>query len=113
MPGFFRRIARSPGAPIAALGAVLCFATVALFLTDLQVRYRDRIAAAKTDAQSFANILAEHTALTFEEVDRVLLEAQSVRINSLAGKYPDRRATNMALQHLQRGSSMLVAVGWT
>ena len=113
MPGAFRRIARSPAAPIVTLGALLCLSTIALFLTDLQTRYRDRIAAAKTDAQSFANILAEHTALSFEEVDRVLLEAESVRKNSLAGKYPNQRATNAALQHLQKGSSILVAVGWT
>jgi diguanylate cyclase (GGDEF)-like protein len=113
MPGAFRRIARSPAAPIATLGALLCLSTIALFLTDLQTRYKDRIAAAKTDALSFANILAEHTALSFEEVDRVLLEVESVRKNSLAGKYPSQRATNAALQHLQKGSSILVAVGWT
>ena len=99
--------------PIATLGALLCVSTVALFLTDLQTRYNDRIAAAKTDAASFANILAEHTALSFEEVDRVLLEAEAVRRNSLAGRYPDQRATNAALRHLQKGSSILVAVGWT
>ena len=51
MPGIIRRIARSPGAPIAALGALLCLSIIALFLIDLQTRYWDRIAAAKTDAQ--------------------------------------------------------------
>ena len=34
------------------------------------------IAAAKTDAQSFAKILAEHTVLTFDDIERVLLEAE-------------------------------------
>jgi len=68
---------------------------------------------AKTDALSFADILAEHTALTFEEVDRVLLEAETIRRNSLSGKYADSRATNAALRQLQKSSSILVAVGWT
>lgn len=113
MPGIVRRIARSPGAPIAALGALLCLSTIVLFLTDLESRYLDRIAAAKTDAQSFARILADHTALTFEDVDRVLLEAEAIRNGSLSGKYADPGAANAALRQLQKSSSVLVAVGWT
>ena len=106
-------MARSPGAPIAALGALLCLSTIVLFLTDLESRYWDRIAAAKTDARSFARILADHTALTFEDVDRVLLEAEAIRKGSLAGKYADPGAANTALRQLQKSSSVLVAVGWT
>ena len=70
MRRFYQKLARSPGASLAALGALLCFATIAMFLADLQNRYLERIAAAKTDAQSFAKILAEHTALTFVDVDK-------------------------------------------
>jgi len=106
-------MARSPGAPIAALGALLCVSTVVLFLTDLKTRYQDRIAAAKTDAQSFARILAEHTALTFEEVDRALLHAEAVRKSYLSGKFPDIGMANAALRQMQKDSSVLVAVGWT
>ena len=112
-PGISRRIARSPGAPIAALGAILCLSTIALFLTDLESRYWDRIAAAKTDARSFARILADHTALTFEDVDRVLLEAEAIRKGSMSGKYAEPGAANAALRQLQKSSSVLVAVGWT
>ena len=72
MQGFFRRLAQSPGSPLAAFGLLFSLAIVLLFGVDLQTRYWDRIAAVKKDAQSFANILAEHTALTFEDIDRAL-----------------------------------------
>jgi diguanylate cyclase (GGDEF)-like protein len=113
MRGIYRRLAQSPGSSLTALGVLFSAATIVLFLTDLQTRYWDRIAAAKTDAQSFAKILAEHTALTFEDVDRVLLEAEAIRRNSLSGKYSDPGAANAALRQLQKSSTVFVAVGWT
>jgi diguanylate cyclase (GGDEF)-like protein len=113
MQGIHRKLARSPASSLTALGVVLSVATIVLFLTDLEARYQDRIASAKTDAQSFAKILAEHTALTFEDVDRILLEAVAIRSNSLAGKYSDPGAANAALRQLQKGSPVLVAIGWT
>jgi len=113
MQGNHRRLVRSPGSSLVALGLVLSAATIVLFLTDLETRYWDRIAVAKTDAQSFATILAEHTALTFEDVDRVLREAQAIRSNSPSGKDADPLAANAALRQLQKSSSILVAVGWT
>ncbi|WP_249165429.1 PAS-domain containing protein [Bradyrhizobium sp. AUGA SZCCT0431] len=106
-------MARSPGALIAALGVLLCLATIALFVTDLEARYVDRIAAAKKDAQSFAKVLAEHAALTFEDVDRALLEAAAIRRNSLSGNNADPGAANTNLRQLQKSSPVLVAVGWT
>ena len=92
----YRGLVPSPGSSLAALGVVLSAATIVLFLTDLETRYWDRIAAAKTDAQSFATILAEHTALTFEDVDRVLLEAEAIRRKRLLGKYADSGGANAA-----------------
>ena len=113
MPEMTRSLARSPGSSLAALGVLLSAAIVVLFLTDLQTRYWDRIAAAKIDAQSFAKILAEHTALTFEDVDRVLFQAEAIRRNSLTGKLTDPGLANAALRQLQKSSPVLVAVGWT
>jgi diguanylate cyclase (GGDEF)-like protein len=113
MRKIYRRLARSPGSSLTALGVLLSAATIVLFLTDLETRYRDRIAAAKADARSFARILAEHTALTFEDVDRVLVEAAAIRKNSLSGRYADPGAANTALRQLQKSSSVLVAIGWT
>ena len=113
MQRFYQKFTRSPGSSIAALGALLSLATVSVFLVDLQARYWDRIATAKTDAQSFAKVLAEHTALTFDEVDKTLLEAEAIRRESLLGKYGTAAAINTALRQLQRSSSVLVAIGWT
>ena len=111
--GIFRSIVRSPGTPVAALGALLCLSTVVLFLTDLQGRYWSRIAQAKADAQSFAKVLAEHTVLTFEDVDRALLRAETIRKTTLSGKIADPGLANAALRQLQKSSPLLVAVGWT
>jgi hypothetical protein len=113
MQGIYRKLAQSPGSSLTALGVVLSVATIVLFLTDLQARYRDRIATAKTDAQSFATILAEHTALTFEDVDRVLRRAEVIRSTSLSGKLADPGLANAALRQLQKSSSVIVALGWT
>ena len=106
-------MARSPGAPVAALGALLCVSTVVLFLTDLQGRYWSRIAQAKADAQSFAKVLAEHTVLTFEDVDRALLRAETIRKTTMSGRIADPGLANAALRQLQKSSSILVAIGWT
>lgn len=106
-------MAESPGSPLAALGILLSVATIVLFLADLQARYWDRIASAKADAQSFAKVLAEHTALTFEDVDRVLLRAEAIRKTSLSGGIADPGAVNAALRQLQKSSPLLVAIGWT
>jgi diguanylate cyclase (GGDEF)-like protein len=106
-------MAGSPGSLLAAIGVLLSVATVVLFLADLQARYWDRIASAKADAQSLAKILAEHTALTFEDVDRVLFRAEAIRRTSLSGKLADPGAVNAALRQLQKSSSIMVAIGWT
>jgi diguanylate cyclase (GGDEF)-like protein len=113
MQGIHRKLVRSPASLLTALGVVLSVATVVLFLTDLDARYRDRVATAKKDAQSFATILAEHTALTFDDVDDALLEAEAIRKDSLSGRYSGLDAANAALRQLQKSSSVLVAIGWT
>ena len=59
MLGLYRKVGRTPGFPPAVLGVMLSVAIILLFLVDLQVRYLDRITAARIDAQSFAKILAE------------------------------------------------------
>jgi len=112
MRGIYRRLAQSPGSSLTALGVLLSVALVVLFAIGLQARYADRIAAAKADALSFANILAEHTALTFVDVDRALREAESIRSASLSGRI-DSAAANAALRQLRKSSSVIIAIGWT
>jgi len=113
MQEIYRRLTRSPGSSLAALGVLLSVATILIFLADLQTRYWDRIASAKNDTQNFAKILAEHAALTFDDVERTLLEAETIRRDSLSGKYSAPGAANAALRQLQKNSSILVAIGWT
>lgn len=95
------------------LGLVFSAVIVGLLLVDFGTRYREALASAQTDAANLAAILAEHAAVTFEEIDRVLLEAEAIRKESLSGKYAGPGAANAALRQLARRSSILVAVGWT
>ena len=108
----YRRLAHSPGSSLMALGVLLSLAAVVLFVLGVEARYSDRIAAAKSDALSFANILAEHTVLTFEDIDRALREAESIRRASLAGRF-DSTAATAALRQLHNSSSVIIAIGWT
>ena len=112
MREIYRRLVQTPGSSLTALGILLSVAMVVLFVVGLQSRYADRVAAAKSDALSFANILAEHTALTFEDIDRALGRAQEIRRASLEGRF-DSAAANSALRELQETSSIIVAMGWT
>lgn len=113
MPAIYRKLTRSPGARLAVLGLLLSAAIVILFLVDLHGRYRERIAVAKTDAQSFANILAEHALLTFEDVDRLLIEADAIRRDTMSKKDIASGAANAALRQFKKSSRILVAIGWT
>ncbi len=84
-----------------------------LFLADVQLRYNSVIDAAKKDTLNYANMLAEHTALTFGNIDRALREAETVRRNQLQGAYTEPDAAHWALRHIAQSSPALVAIGWT
>jgi len=86
---------------------------VALFLTELHSRYSATISSAERSAQSFANVLAEHTARTFEAVQMTLRVVDSIRSDAREGLYPTPEAVSQALRNLQKNSPALVAVGWT
>src|SRR5437870_1998124 len=96
------------------LAGFLFGATIAaLFLVDIQVRYNAAIDAAQKDTLNYADILAEHTALTFGTIDRALHEAEMIRHNSLHGMYPEPDAVHWALRHVAQTSPAMIAVGWT
>ncbi|MGY8632194.1 PAS-domain containing protein [Bradyrhizobium sp. 14AA] len=95
------------------LGLLFSTAIVALFLVDLGTRYRGAVASARTDALNLAAILAEHAAVTFEDIDRILLETEAIRKGALSGAYAAPGETSAALRQLVKSSSILVAVGWT
>ncbi|MEH2481718.1 diguanylate cyclase (GGDEF)-like protein [Nitrobacteraceae bacterium AZCC 2146] len=113
MRAIYGRLARLPGSSLAALGVFFAASIIVVFLVDLQARHRAALSEAKKAALNIAEILAEHTALTFEGIDRTLLEAERIREDSLSGKYATPEAANSALRLLKKASSIVVAVGWT
>ena len=74
-----RKLASRPKSAIAAFGIFFAVAIAAVFVADLSARYRAEINLASQSARNYAQILAEHTALTFEAVDRALRQAQLIR----------------------------------
>ncbi|MDP1865470.1 MAG: PAS-domain containing protein [Bradyrhizobium sp.] len=108
-----RRKLKRPAFPHAGTGLFFAGAITLLFLIDLQFRYEDAITQGKRTALNFAEVLSEHTALTFENVERTLREAGKVRKDSLDGDYATPEDTNAALRLLMKTSPVVVAVGWT
>jgi signal transduction histidine kinase/CheY-like chemotaxis protein len=107
------RVARRPGSTLAIFGLSLSVVAVALFLADLYSRHRAAIAIAEHSAQSFAEVLAEYTARTFETVDRALLEVERIRRDAIAGRYSSAEEVSEALRHVRQASPFLLAIGWT
>jgi len=97
----------------ATTGIALATLIAALFAIDLRFRYDDAIERGKKTALNFAEILAEHTALTFENVERTLHEAGKIRKDASDGDYATPDETNAALRLLTKTSPVVVAVGWT
>ncbi len=95
------------------LGVVLVTLIAILFSVDLYQRYIAAIDQGKKSAQNLAEVLSEHTALTFENVELMLREAAKIRKESLQGNYASPEDVNAALRLLAKTSSAVVAVGWT
>ncbi len=94
-------------------GIAFAVSIVVIFSIDLLFRYDDAIEQGKKTAMNFAEILSEHTALTFENVERTLREAEKIRKDTLDGDYASLEETNAALRLLMKTSPVVVAVGWT
>src|ERR1700682_528673 len=114
-----RKLSRHPKGSIAAFGIFFAVAIVVVFLADLRARYRAEVNLAAHSARNYAEVLAEHTALTFEAADRSLRQAQLIRADlqaALAAPGADetllRRRANAALSQLQQTSLVLLAIGW-
>jgi PAS domain S-box-containing protein len=96
-----------------SLCATIVAGISALVFTEAAVRYSATLSAAEQSAQSYADILAEHTARTFEAIDRSLFAAASIRRDYRAGRLPTLEAANQALRAIQQTSPAILAVGWT
>jgi hypothetical protein len=82
MRALIRRLVDCPNCTVTAVSALIIAAIVVAFLLDLNSRYHAGIENAQSSARSFAEVLSEHTARTFEAVDRTLLQAELIRQNT-------------------------------
>jgi len=113
-----QKLTSSPRRMIAALGGCFVILITAVFVVDLDGRYRAAIDGAKESASNFAEVLAEHTARAYEAIDRSLREAEFIRLDIDTRRADDpgpvrQAAATRALRHLQQGSRLLVSIGWT
>lgn len=112
------RIARTIGSErqaygLAIFGGVLIAVILVLYATQLLVRIDAAVASAKQSAENLAEILAEHTARTFEALDRTLQQAVVIRRDREAGRYSTVEAASAALRHLKETSPAIIALGLT
>jgi diguanylate cyclase (GGDEF)-like protein/PAS domain S-box-containing protein len=108
-----RALIGRPNRVVVSFAVLVVVVRAALLLTDLNARYHAAISAAEQSARSFAEVLAEHTARTFEAVDRTMHEAELIHRDSTAGRYPTVESVHDALRHLQQSSPVLISIGWT
>jgi diguanylate cyclase (GGDEF)-like protein len=104
-----QKLTRCPNCLLAAIGVFFAVAIMVLFLADLESRHRDAVATAMQSARNYAEVLAEHTARTFEGVDRALGEAELIRL----GNADQSVAVHDALRHLQQTSPLILGICWT
>jgi signal transduction histidine kinase len=107
------RAASRPEIALIALGSAIIVAVLLAFGYNACSQYEAALGHARRSTLGFANIVGEHTARSFEAADRTLREVELMRSDFVDGKYADARALKEALQHLQRTSPLVAALGWT
>lgn len=108
-----RNRSRRQAYALAIFGGALIGVIAILYVTQLLVRIDAAVSSAKQSAQNLAEILAEHTARTFEALDRTLQQAVIIRRDMQAGGYPTSQAAGATLRHLKQTSPAIIALGWT
>jgi diguanylate cyclase (GGDEF)-like protein len=106
-------LASRPNHVLVAFAAFIIIGRGTMLGFDLEARYHAALAAAEQSAHGFAEVLAEHTARTFEAVDRTLSEVELIRRDVESGRYATTEAVREAMRRLQQASPVLIALGWT
>jgi len=113
-------LSRNPGGSrdcssgsLAATVAVLSVTIVSWFAVDLQDRHNRAIDEARRTARQYAGILAEHTARTFEGVERALNEVEQIRRLYESGLLGTVEDANSALRQIQQASPVIASIAWT
>jgi diguanylate cyclase (GGDEF)-like protein/PAS domain S-box-containing protein len=113
MRALIRKLANCPNCTVTAASALFTAGIVVAFLFDLHGRYHSAIEDAQRSARSFAEVLSEHTARTFEAVDRMLRQAELIRQNYPVHDPRSAQIAREALRHLQQSSPVIRAIAWT
>src|ERR1043166_4915238 len=106
-------LACRPNHVLVAFAAFIIIGRGTMLGFALDARSHAALAAAEQSARSFAQVLAEHTARTFEAVDRTIGAAELIRRDADAGRYATAEAVHEDLRRLQQTSRALIAIGWT
>src|ERR1043166_2213626 len=104
-------LASRPNHVLVAFAAFIIIGRGTMLGFDLDARYHAALAAAEQSARSFAQVLAEHTARTFEAVDHAIGAAELIRRDADAGRYPTGEAVHEDLPRLEQTSRALIAIG--
>jgi PAS domain S-box-containing protein len=95
---------------VAAFGVALAAALVTVYVLQLEKRLDVAVDGAKHSAANLAEVLAEHTARTFEALDRALREADLIRRDFEAGRYARPADAQNALRHVVQSSPAIMAL---
>jgi PAS domain-containing protein len=98
---------------LAVFGSALIVLIIALYAIQLILRTEAAVTNAKQSAYNLAGVLAEHTARTFEALDRTLQQAVIIRRDLDGGRLPTAESGLAALRHLKETSPAIIALGWT
>ncbi|MDB5602169.1 MAG: diguanylate cyclase [Xanthobacteraceae bacterium] len=110
MRAMLNRLAVRPASMVTTAGVAVSCAILLFFLVDLYNRHRTEIAAAERTVRNHAQVLAAHTARTFEALDRALREAEHIRQKYIPGR--TALAARDAMRHLKQSSPVIKAIGW-
>ena len=111
-----RKLGNSRECPSCSLIAAVLFLSTTIvtwFAVDMSNRYDGAIADASRTARQYAGVLAEHTARTFEGVERALNEAEQVRRLYESGLMGTANDAHEALRRIEQTSPVVTAIGWT
>jgi signal transduction histidine kinase/CheY-like chemotaxis protein/HPt (histidine-containing phosphotransfer) domain-containing protein len=97
---------------LAGFGAAIIGAVLGLYLWQLMLRIDAAVGTAGKAAHNLAEVLAEHTARTFEGIERALRAGETVRRDFIEGRH-NAEAARAALEQLARTSPAIIAIGWT
>src|ERR1051326_1522828 len=97
-----KHLASRPNHVLVGFAAFIIIGRGTMLGFDLAARDHAPRAAAEQSARSFAQVLADHTARTFEAVDPTIGAAELIRRDADAGRYATAEAVHEDLRRLEQ-----------